>query len=172
MGNIGFGLFGAATALAFCSLAYAQEPTTAHAMLKDAKGKEVGTVTLTQLPNGVLVHAVLTGLPPGGHGFHIHAAGKCEPPFTTAGGHFNPTGAHHGMMNAGFHAGDLPNVYIGEDGKVTADAFNTFVTLGTGANSLFGPSGSSIVLHAGPDDYKSDPAGNSGDRIACGVIEK
>ncbi len=145
---------------------------TAHAALHDLKGIAVGTVTLTQLPNGVLVHAELTGLPAGPHGFHIHAAGKCEPPFKTAGGHFNPANGHHGMMNMGFHAGDLPNLYVSADGKVTADAFTTLVTLGSGDNSLFGKDGTSLVLHAGPDDYNRTPAGNSGDRIACGVVEK
>jgi Cu-Zn family superoxide dismutase len=147
-------------------------PATAHADLHDAKGAEIGQATLTQFPNGVLVHVQLAGLPPGPHGFHVHAVGKCEPPFATAGGHFNPDAHHHGMMNPGFHAGDLPNLYVAADGTVTAEAFTTFVSLGDGPTGLFGPAGTALVVHAGPDDYKTDPSGNSGDRIACGVIVK
>lgn len=149
-----------------------KERATAHADLRDLQGKPVGRATLTQFPDGVLIRAELTGLPPGPHGMHIHAAAKCEPPFKSAGGHFNPGGSHHGLMNSGFHAGDLPNAHVLGNGEAVVEAFTTAVTLDTGKSGLFGSEGTSLVVHAGPDDYKSDPAGNSGDRIACGVITR
>ena len=149
-----------------------KDEATAHAELRDLQGKPVGRAALTQVPEGVLIRAEFTGLPPGVHAMHIHAAGKCEPPFKSAGGHFNPGGGHHGLMNPSFHAGDLPNIHAGADGKAAVEAFTTAVKLNRGKNGLFGPDGTSLVVHAGPDDYRSDPAGNSGDRIACGVIAR
>jgi Cu-Zn family superoxide dismutase len=98
--------------------------------------------------------------------------GRCEPPFTTAGGHFNPGGRKHGFSNPdGMHAGDLPNLRVGKDGTAEAELLTAQVTLSPGPTSLLDADGSAIVLHAGPDDYVSDPAGNAGDRIACGVIK-
>ena len=146
----------------------------AKAQLKNAQGQPVGTVTITEAPHGVVLHATLTGLPAGTHAFHIHTTGACEAPaFTSAGGHFNPGGKQHGMSNAmGMHAGDLPNIEVGADGKLTFDAFAHGVTLGTGADGLFKTGGTAIVIHAAADDYKTDPAGNAGARIACGVITK
>ena len=167
------GIVGLVAAFAVQAQAAAQDGgMTARATLRDLKGNEVGRAMLTQLPNGVLVHAELTGLPPGPHGFHIHAAGKCEPPFKSAGGHFNPAGHGHGFARPEFHPGDLPNIHVGADGKAVMDAFTPHVTLGEGKNSLFGADGTSLLVHAGADDYKSDPAGDSGDRVACGVIER
>lgn len=158
--------------LALIIAAEARAEATAHATLHGLDGKPVGTATLMQLPQGVLVHVEVTGLPPGPHGFHVHAAGKCEPPFTTAGPHFNPAGHKHGYANPdGWHAGDLPSLYVGKDGTGSADAFAHEATLDSGPNSLLGPSGSSLIIHAKADDYKTDPAGNSGDRIACGVVQ-
>jgi len=146
---------------------------TAHADLRNAQGQKVGAATLEQTPHGVLITVDLQGLPPGTHAFHIHAVGKCDPPFKSAGGHFNPTHKHHGILNpAGMHAGDLPNIYVPENGKLKFDVFATAVTLGKGPNSLFDADGSSLVIHAGADDYKSDPAGDAGARLACGVIVK
>lgn len=147
---------------------------SAEALLKNAEGKDVGTATFTPAKGGVKVHVQVSDLPPGKHGIHIHAAGQCEPPeFQTAGGHFNPSGKKHGLHNPeGAHAGDLPNLTVGKNGKAKATFVAKGATLGEGEGSLFGPDGTSLVIHAGPDDEKTDPAGNSGARMACGVIEK
>ncbi len=146
---------------------------TAHAELHNDQGKKVGTATLQETPHGVLISLDLDGVPPGTHAFHIHEVGKCEPPFTSAGGHFNPSGKKHGMLSAaGMHAGDLPNITVPESGKLKVDVFATGVTLGSGQNGLLDADGSSLVLHAGPDDYTTDPAGNAGARLACGVVVK
>jgi superoxide dismutase, Cu-Zn family len=148
--------------------------STAVAEVKDAKGTVVGTATLTEVPGGVRVLLEARGLPPGPKGVHIHEVGRCEAPaFTSAGGHFNPRGTKHGLENPeGPHAGDLPNITIGPDGAGRLESMNDRVTLGTGQNSLFDADGSALVVHAGPDDFKTDPAGGSGARIACGVITK
>jgi Cu-Zn family superoxide dismutase len=151
----------------------AQAPTPAQASLKNAQGETVGQATLTETPHGVLIKTTLTGVPPGVHAFHIHAVGQCEPPFTTAGGHFNPTSKEHGIENPrGMHAGDMPNVTVPADGQLTFEQLAGQVTLGEGPNSLFDDDGSALVLHAGADDYRSDPAGNAGGRLACGVVTR
>jgi len=136
-------------------------------------GKVVGNATLRETPNGVLVKVDITGVPPGVHAFHIHAVGVCEgPQFTTAGPHFAGGGAMHGLMAQKMpHAGDMPNVYVGADGKGTAETL-AHVTLAAGQRSLFDADGSALVLHATADDYVTDPAGNAGGRIACGVVRK
>lgn len=143
----------------------------ASAVLKDAQGKEVGSATLTALPNGVLIGLDLTALPAGEHALHIHAVGTCEPPdFKSAGGHFNPEEDKHGLMNpAGPHAGDMPNIQVPDSGKLQIEVLNQMVHLGDG---LLDKDGSALVIHTGADDYKTDPAGNTGDRIACGVISQ
>jgi len=143
----------------------------ASAVLKDASGKEVGTATFSATPSGALLDLNLTAVPPGVHALHIHAVGKCEPPkFETAGPHFNPDQTKHGIMNPeGPHAGDLPNIHVPADGKLEVEFLDPVVTLSQ-ESALLDADGASIVIHAGPDDYKTDPAGNSGDRIACGVI--
>ena len=145
---------------------------TAKAALKDQAGKDVGTVQLVETPHGVLLKLALKGAVPGEHAFHVHAVGKCEPPFTSAGGHFNPAGKKHGLAVAeGAHAGDMPNLHIPASGELMVEILNGGVTLAKGKpNSVFDTDGSAIVIHAGVDDYKSDPTGNAGDRIACGVI--
>jgi len=146
---------------------------TAKADLKDAQGQSVGTVTLTDTPHGVLMHVVLTNAPEGVHAFHVHTTGKCEPPFMTAGGHFNPANKQHGAENPmGMHAGDMPNITVPAGGKLTFDILNSDVTLKAGANSLMDADGSAVMLHAAADDYKGDPAGNAGARVACGVVTK
>lgn len=146
---------------------------SARATLKNAEGKDVGTAALAQTPNGVLVRLSVEGLPPGEHAFHIHGVGKCEPPFTSAGGHFNPGGKKHGMMAAdGPHAGDMPNLHIPDSGRLVVEVLNSAVTLEKGKpNSLFGPQGTAFIIHAGKDDYKTDPTGEAGGRIACGLIQ-
>ena len=143
---------------------------TAAIMGKD--GEPMGMVTLTQGPQGVLVSADLSGLPPGGHGFHIHAIGSCSPDFSAAGGHFGPGEESHGFMHStDKHAGDLPNVYANADGTARADMFTADVTLAPEDDrSLFDSDGSAIVVHEKPDAYGED-AGTAGARIACGVIQ-
>jgi Cu-Zn family superoxide dismutase len=166
---------GAATLLSlllFCSIAQAQ--TTAHADLKNAEGKSVGSAELRDAKEGVLVILRVHDLSPGLHAVHIHAVGKCEgPQFTSAGGHFNPGQKKHGFKNSeGPHAGDLPDVLIVKNGSGRFEAVTDAVSLAAGGNSLFDQDGSAIVIHATADDNTTDPTGNSGDRIACGVIEK
>ncbi len=155
-------------------LAVTAAAPSGKASLKNADGKDVGTATFTPAQGGVAVQVQVANLPPGMHGIHIHTAAKCDPPdFKTAGGHFNPLGKKHGLHNPeGAHAGDMPNLDVGKDGKAKATFTAKGATLGEGEGSLFGPDGTALVIHADPDDEKTDPAGNSGARIACGVIEK
>ena len=161
------------TALLVAGLASSASAQTAKAAIKDASGKDVGSVELTQTPAGVLLRLALKGLPPGERAFHIHAVGRCEPPFATAGGHFNPGGKKHGLLvGEGHHAGDMPNLHVPAGGELVVEILNAAVTLEKGRpNSVFQPNGTAVVIHAGKDDYRSDPAGNAGDRIACGVIQ-
>jgi superoxide dismutase, Cu-Zn family len=155
-------------------LAVAAAGPSGKAVLKNAEGNEVGTATFTSTRGGVKVHVRVANLSPGKHGIHIHAVAKCEPPdFKSAGGHFNPLGKKHGLHNPeGAHAGDMPNLTVGKSGKAKASFTAKGATLGEGEGSLFGPEGTALVIHADPDDEKTDPAGNAGARIACGVIEK
>ena len=144
----------------------------AAAELKDKDGKTVGTASFREEPDGVLVRLEVKGLTPGLHAVHVHTVGKCEgPAFATAGGHFNPTQKKHGFKNAdGAHAGDLPNMLVAKDGSGRFEALTDAITLRPGSLSVFDSDGSAIVIHAGSDDDMTDPAGNSGDRIACGLI--
>ena len=135
-----------------------------------------GTLDAVEITTGTAREVEITlkvkGLKPGLHGVHLHAVGKCEPPFTSAGPHFNPAGHKHGMEAAeGPHAGDMPNLHVPASGELVVEVANPMISLVKDQpNSVFDADGSALVVHAGPDDYKTDPAGNAGDRIACGVI--
>ncbi len=145
----------------------------ATAMLRNAAGHDVGEVSLTQTQGGVLLKLAIKGILPGEHAFHIHAVGKCEgPSFESAGPHFNPGNAHHGIMSGVGHAGDMPNLHVPQSGALEVEVINAAITLDRNKpNSVFHPEGTSVVIHGGKDDT-SDPAGNAGNRIACGVIRQ
>ena len=159
-----------AAALALLALPVTAQDTGATAVMMDQSATNLGTLTLMDRDGGVHISGELTGVPNGEHGFHIHETGTCDAAiqFESAGAHFEPAGKKHGTENPeGPHAGDLMNVTADDDGKVTVDLSNANVTL----DALLDADGAALVLHADPDDYKTDPSGNSGDRFACGVIE-
>ena len=147
---------------------------SAQADVLNTHGEKIGHVAIQGENKGVKISLEVTKMTPGEHAFHIHNVGKCDvPDFQTAGGHFNPTNKKHGLQNPeGHHAGDMANIIVAEDGTGKADVVNQDVTLDDGASSLFHPGGTALVIHAKSDDNKSDPAGNAGNRVACGVITK
>lgn len=157
----------AALAVSFSANASAEG---ALARMHDPDGQAVGTVEFRPSPFGVMLHARLAFLPPGVHAFHVHETGKCEPPFKSAGGHYNPDGSEHGLMDDdGRHAGDMPNIHVPATGLLNIEIFNDRVRLD---DALFDEDGAAVVIHEGPDDYETNPAGAAGPRIACGVIER
>jgi superoxide dismutase, Cu-Zn family len=162
--------------LAFALAARAKDkaPAPVKVNLQNGQGKNVGTATLSSADHGVSIKLDLHDLTPGEHAIHVHQAAKCEgPDFKTAGGHFNPDNKHHGLQNPeGPHAGDIPNFTADVKGKAKTTVTAAGMTLGTDPHSVFSGGGTSLVVHAKADDGKTDPSGNSGDRIACGVIAK
>ena len=144
----------------------------ATANMSGTDGASMGSVTLTQGPNGLLVSVNMTGLPSGWHGFHLHETGSCSPDFSAAGGHYSPDGRGHGFMHSSpHHPGDMPNIHAGPDGTVIADVFNAKAAIGEDEDAtIFDSDGSAIIVHAGPDSYGESPG--AGDRIACGVITR
>ncbi|MDQ8729624.1 superoxide dismutase family protein [Bradyrhizobium sp. LHD-71] len=163
-----------------CSAAVAQvanppapkSDLVARAVMEDATGKKIGRIDLKETSRGVQIKLDITGLPPGEHAIHVHTFGTCEPPFNSAGTHFNPGDKKHGTKAPdGPHAGDLPNITVTAAGEAKSELTSKFITLRQNQpNSVFKPQGTSFIIHAAADDHKTDPSGNSGDRIACGVI--
>lgn len=165
----------AATATAAAGSAIAQESDRLAAEVMTETGESAGTVTFRQVEHGIVITAELQNLPEGPHGFHIHETGACQPDFQAAGGHYAPQGNEHGYAVAeGYHAGDLPNIYVDADGTARADFFASWLTLGDGEGGESGrftlndQDGSAIMVHENFDDYVS--ADSAGARIACGVI--
>ena len=155
---------------AACSLAHQDSRATPD--IKDKDGKVIGRATFRQQSDGVLVRLEVSGVKPGLHAVHVHAIGKCEPPgFTSAAGHFNPADRKHGLNSpGGAHAGDLPNMLVGKDGTGAFAAKTDGISLRAGAASVFDSDGSALIIHAGVDDHATDPTGNAGDRLGCGLI--
>lgn len=149
-----------------------QDQTAAEAVLQGIDGSQTGKVYLIQGPHGLLLQADLKGLPAGTLAFHFHTTGSCSPEFKAAGGHLNPTGKKHGFLSAdGPHLGDMPNIHVPDSGQLQFELFLTGMTLGEGSSPLLDADGTSVMIHKQADDYKTDPAGAAGDRIACGVVK-
>lgn len=161
-----------AIASVFLSAA-AAEAERIEVQMINATGNPIGTAVLTQLRHGVKIDVDIKSLPPGEHGFHFHQTGDCKgPDFKSAGGHLALKKEQHGFnFPKGPHAGDMPNLLVGSDGTARLQVINTSITLQKGPNSLLKSGGTALVIHAQPDDYKSQPSGNAGDRIACGEIK-
>jgi Cu-Zn family superoxide dismutase len=169
------GIVAAAALLAGCAggrTATSDPSRMAWAELRDPSGESVGSAVLREEGGQVRLVVQASGLTPGRHGIHVHAVGRCEPPgFQSAGGHFNPLGKQHGLESAtGPHAGDLPDLEADARGRAEYVAVTPRLTLGPGPTSIFDADGSAIVIHAAADDQRTDPSGNSGNRILCGVI--
>ena len=169
-------ILGSAMVLAVLAVAWAKSkgPKPVTVNLENGQGQSVGTATLSSADQGVRIKLNLHDLPAGDHGIHVHQTAKCEgPDFKSAGGHFNPDNKHHGLENPeGPHAGDIPNFVVDVNGKATTTVVAANVTMGDDPHSVFSGGGTALVVHAKADDGKTDPAGNAGDRIACGVIKK
>ena len=174
MTRMALGLALSAGLACYGAVAQAQAPAPVKVDLKNGQGQSIGTATITTEMNMVHIALDVKGLTPGEHALHIHGTPTCEgPAFTSAGPHFNPAAKKHGTQNPeGPHAGDMPNFRVGADGTAKTTVMAQNVTLGTAANSILAGNGTALVIHAGADDMKTDPAGAAGDRIACGVIKR
>jgi Cu-Zn family superoxide dismutase len=151
-----------------------KSPKNTVMLLQDGQGQKVGTATLSNAPQGVKIALHLANFPPGEHAIHVHQTAKCEAPdFKSSGTHFNPDAKHHGLQNSdGPHAGDIPSFTVDTKGRAKTTLIAPNITLGDDPHSVFSGQGTALVIHAKADDGKTDPSGNSGDRIACGVITK
>ena len=168
------GVAAVALLLAGCGGLHGSSNVAATSEIKNATGQTVAVARFNQAGNVVRVVIEAHGLPAGAHAVHVHSVGKCDPPdFTSAGPHFNPSGKQHGALNPqGPHAGDLPNITIAADGTGRMETATEQLSLASGVSPVFDADGSAVVIHADPDDFKTDPTGNSGARIACGVLVK
>ena len=164
----------AVASLAMTGAAYAQQEEMSADVI-DATGNSVGTVTFAATPSGMVhITAEISGIEEGVHGFHIHETGECDPAtdFESAGGHYAGDMQHGILVEGGPHPGDLPNAHVGSDGMLTVEIFTDRISLGSdGENPLADDDGSAIIVHSGADDYESQPSGDAGSRVACGVIE-
>lgn len=149
------------------------EPAKAAAEIINPAGEAIGKAAFEQTPSGVLIRVVVSGLTPGGHGIHLHSAGACSPDFGAAKGHINPDGKAHGLRHPeGPDNGDLPNLYVGADGRAEAEFFTPRVTVAGGAQpALLDDDGSAVVIHEHPDDHMTQPIGGAGGRVGCGVVK-
>ncbi|MEO5568000.1 MAG: superoxide dismutase family protein [Gemmatimonadaceae bacterium] len=146
-------------------------PAGTTVAMRDAAGRDLGTITLSDVSGGIMVMGTLRGIAPGDHGIHLHMTGSCEPTFDAAGGHWNPTSKDHGTGNAkGPHLGDLVNITVAADSSVSIHLTSPGGTL-KGENMLLDADGAAVVVHATADDYKTNPSGNSGNRVACGAVK-
>src|SRR5437868_15165937 len=163
------GTIGAAALLAAAVSMPANSAEMANSQLKDASGKAVGDVDLMQTPSGVLIKLQIKGLTPGEHALHVHAVGKCEAPFESAGPHFNPANHKHGILSGEGHAGDMPNLHVPQSGELSVEVVNSAISLEQGKpNSVVVNDGSATVGHAQADAYGTDPAGSAGEGTAGG----
>lgn len=148
----------------------AADSARATAAMRNAAGRDIGTITLTDGAQGIAISGHLTGLPPGTHGIHFHMVGQCQPPFESAGAHWNPTNKQHGTQNPqGPHLGDLPNITVAADSSAHVELTSPGGTL-RGTNGLLDADGAAIIIHVAADDNRTDPSGNSGARLVCGVV--
>ena len=171
---------GLALGLAACATSARQEevaepdaaPASVGADVLDSAGRTLARATITQSGDGLRLRIEASGMNPGAYGAHIHAIGRCnQPGFSSAGSHWNPTGRQHGKDNpAGMHKGDLPNLLVGADGGGSFEIDIPHARISGAADVLLDSDGASVVIHAAPDDFRTDPSGNSGARIACGVL--
>ena len=176
MNRSGVSFFLLLTSLHACARAQTSGGTAASATatVRDSAGTSLGVLRLESAGSGVRLSGQLTGLAAGAHGIHFHTVGRCDSPgFTSAGDHFNPRSTKHGLVNPeGPHAGDMPAVAADASGRAVVDHTTALVTLGGGATTVFDADGTAIVIHASSDDQRTDPSGNSGARIACGVVQR